>query len=136
VSEPSDLGDAVIVYFDGVCGLCNKSVDILISADRRGVLKFAPLQGETARQRLGVQPLVPEGVVLEDRGRIFHGSSAALRAAIALGGIYRLFAVLLLVPSPLRDLVYRFIARNRYSWFGKKDSCRLPTPQERPRFLP
>jgi predicted DCC family thiol-disulfide oxidoreductase YuxK len=125
-----------IVYFDGVCGLCNRFVDYLITADRRGDLCFAPLQGETARRRLGRQAAVLETVVVERAGKAFTRSTAALVALTALGRLHRVLAIFYLVPRPLRDAIYGWVARHRYSWFGKRDVCRLPSPAERARFLP
>ena len=126
-----------IVYFDGVCGLCNRSVGLLLRHDRRRVLRFAPLQGDTAHERLGLTADGdPDSIVLEDAGRLWHRSDAALRIAAHLGGWWRCFAVLRVIPRPLRDALYDVVARRRYRWFGRKETCRLPTPEERERFLP
>ena len=126
-----------IVFFDGVCGLCNRAVDVLLRADRRHVLIFAPLQGETARRLLQIAPDTPfDTVVLLDATGRHEKSNAALRICRHLGGWWRLWLVCYVVPEALRDAVYSFIARHRYAWFGQRDSCRLPTPQERARFLP
>ena len=126
-----------IVFFDGVCGLCNSAVDILLRADRRHVLRFAPLQGETAHLRLGTtaDDAFTTLVLVDAHGR-HEQSAAALRICQHVGGLWRLGAVFWLVPRPLRDGLYRFIARHRYAWFGQKPSCRLPSPAERDRFLP
>jgi predicted DCC family thiol-disulfide oxidoreductase YuxK len=127
----------LVVYFDGVCNFCNGVVDFLMRRDRRGALRFASLQGETSRAR-GIVEAVGglDTIVVEDGARRLVRSDAALRLATALGGAWRLLAVLRLVPRPLRDAVYRFIARNRYRWFGTRSTCRLPTASERERFLP
>ncbi len=125
-----------VVFFDGVCGLCNKTVDLLLREDTEEVLRFAPLQGDYAREKLPDALTVgPNSIVLLEDGVVYLRSDAALRIATALGGFWRLFAVFYAVPGPLRDVVYDFIARNRYRWFGKHDTCRLPTPAERARFL-
>lgn len=126
-----------IVFFDGVCGLCNRFVDRLLTDDARGMLRFAPLQGATAAQRLSpdlVQAM--ESVVYLRDGAILQRSEAALRILLDLGGWRKLLAPVLVLPAPLRDLLYDWIARNRYAWFGKRTTCRVPSPAERERFLP
>ncbi len=127
-----------IVFFDGVCGLCNAIVDLLLRIDTRRVLLFAPLQGETARRALG--PLAQNGgawsvILLDAEGRFDH-SEAALRIFRYVGWPWSLLALLKVVPRDLRDRAYDFIARHRYEWFGKRATCRVPTPEERERFLP
>jgi predicted DCC family thiol-disulfide oxidoreductase YuxK len=126
-----------IVFFDGVCGLCNASVDRLLKWDHRGVLRFAPLQGLTAAQLLPAERIndLDSFVLLDDRGMHLR-SDAALRAVAHLGGGWRLANALRVVPAFLRDAVYGRIARNRYRWFGRRDACRLPLPNEQERFLP
>jgi predicted DCC family thiol-disulfide oxidoreductase YuxK len=134
-----------VVFFDGVCGLCNRFVDFVLSRDHRGAIRFAPLQGETAgrvvsgewRVARGIQEPITTVVWLDSSGREFVRSAAAVRVLWRLGGVWWLIGWLLwLIPLALRDLGYRIIAANRYRWFGKKETCRLPTPAERARFLP
>jgi predicted DCC family thiol-disulfide oxidoreductase YuxK len=131
-------GEAPIIFFDGVCGLCNRFIDFVISRDRAAVFRFAPLQGETARERLPEADVrdINTMVLWEEQG-VFRKSTAAARILIRLGGIWRLlgFAVRLM-PRPLRDFGYSLVARYRYAIFGKKETCRMPTPAERGRFLP
>jgi predicted DCC family thiol-disulfide oxidoreductase YuxK len=126
-----------VAFFDGVCNLCNRSVDFLLRHDRRGLLRFAPLQGTTFAEVARDHPELAgtDSFVLAQGGRVHVRSSAALRAAVALGGAWRACGVLLAVPRPLRDVVYDFVARRRYRWFGRRESCRLPTPELRARFL-
>lgn len=128
-----------LVFFDGVCNLCNAWVDFVVRRDPKGHFRFAPLQGTTAAARLP-EPIrrgsAPDSVVLLRGERIYQRSSAALRVLQSLGGFYTLAGLLLLIPSPLRDLVYDFVAARRYRWFGKRESCRLPTQSEKSRFLP
>ena len=126
-----------IIFFDGVCGLCNRFVDRLLAADARGAFRFAALQGTTAKQLLpdGMAAALESVVYLRD-GVILQRSDAALRALIDLGGWRKGYSLLLIVPRFIRDAVYAWVARNRYKWFGKHDTCRLPTPEERERFLP
>ena len=127
-----------ILFFDGVCGLCNEAVDFVLMRDRHGIFQFAPLQGETARTLLSpadVQDL--NSMILWVGGRSFRKSSAVVRVLWQLGLGWRLMAILLwLIPLPLRNLAYSVVAANRYRMFGKKETCRLPTPDERTRFLP
>jgi predicted DCC family thiol-disulfide oxidoreductase YuxK len=128
-----------LVFFDGVCGLCNFSVDFLCRHDRHGRLQFAPLQGETARARLHLAPGENNfnSIVLIDAEGTFRRSDAVWRALNHLGGVWRLAATLLwLVPRPLRNWGYDLVARHRYRLFGRKESCRMPTAAERSRFLP
>jgi predicted DCC family thiol-disulfide oxidoreductase YuxK len=126
-----------VIFFDGVCGLCNRFVDFVIRRDTRRVFRFAPLQGETARHWLDAADVRDlKTVVLIDREGTHRKSSAVLRVLRGLGGFWRAVgAVLWFVPFPLRDVGYSLIAGNRYALFGKKETCRLPTPDERGRFL-
>jgi predicted DCC family thiol-disulfide oxidoreductase YuxK len=129
-----------VVLFDGVCNLCNRSVSFAIDRDPRALLRFAALQSDAARKIFeGLGRTRPEGdpesVIFYDRGRLHEGSGAILRVARYLRGGWPLLSVLLLVPRPLRDAAYRWAAARRYRWFGKSDTCRVPTPQLRARFL-
>jgi len=136
-SESRDI-EHPIVFFDGVCAMCNRFVDLVLRADKRDTFRFAPLQGETARRVLADLPPDPERwsmVYLDERG-LHDQSDASLEVYRRLGGAWRLLAAARLIPRRLRDPLYRVIARNRYRWFGRRDSCRVPTEQERRRFLP
>jgi len=140
--EPLEFrgGDHPIVLFDGVCNLCNASVNFAIDRDPAARLRFASLQSDAGRKLLEtaghrVIEGEPDGIVLVDRGRVYERSGAALRIARYLSGAWSLLPALLVVPSPLRDLVYRWVARHRYAWFGKSDVCRVPTPELRERFI-
>ncbi len=125
-----------IVFFDGVCGLCNRFVDRLLRVDRKRVLRFAPLQGRTAQERLpaGMADALESVVYLRD-GAVIQRSDAALWILIDLGGWRVMYRGFFIVPRFVRDAVYDWIARNRYRWFRKYETCRLPTPEERARFL-
>ena len=136
-----------IVYYDGLCGLCDGFVRFVVARDRLGRYRFSPLQGETARLRLGdglAQGALKTVVLEEDPALRPIGNTDGLRvksdAAIAiLAGLshgWGLINLLRIVPRPIRDLVYDFIARHRYRWFGKREECRVPTSAERERFLP
>jgi len=124
------------VLFDGVCNLCNASINFVIDRDAEAVFRFAPLQSDVGRALVAECGLVDEdSIVLVEDGRCYVRSDAALRIARRLDGAWRLLGVLRIVPRPLRDAAYRVIARYRYRWFGKQDACRLPTPDLRVRFL-
>lgn len=130
---------APVVFFDGVCGLCNASIDFILKRDRAGVFRFAPLQGETAAAALTAADIqsLNSLVLRDEQGRTYRRSSAIWRILWRLGPGMRLLGMSLwCIPKPLRDLGYRMISANRYRMFGKKDACRLPTPAERARFLP
>ena len=127
-----------VILFDGVCNLCNGFVQFVIARDPAARFHFAALQSESARRLLArVDGLgeVPDSVVLVDRGRIYTRSSAALRIARGLPFPWSLARALIVVPRPLRDWVYDRVARHRYRWFGRKDTCMVPTPDVRARFL-
>lgn len=127
-----------ILFFDGVCSLCNASVDLVMRHDRRERFRFASLQSPFCEQFMrqnDAWPLRHDSLVLWEGGRLYHRSDAALRVAMLLGGAWYAAAVGYLIPRMLRDAVYDAIARHRYKWFGSRDTCRVPTPQERSRFL-
>ncbi|TAE31167.1 MAG: DUF393 domain-containing protein [Candidatus Kapaibacterium sp.] len=132
-----------IVFFDGVCHLCHGAVNLLLRIDSRKRLYYAPLQGASYQELCTQHPLqtLPHPaslatiVFLTDDGRIFTKSDAAVRIGACLGGVYRLALVLLLVPRFFRDALYDWVSGNRYHWFGKDDSCRIPHPDEAARFL-
>jgi len=131
------------VLYDGLCGLCDASVRFLLARDRAGRLRFAPLQGPTAaavRARHPALPPLDETILLVDSPRtpaerVRVRSDAALAALGRLGGGWRLAGLLRAVPRPLRDAVYRFVARRRTRWFGRLDACRVPSAEQRRRFL-
>jgi len=132
--------EAPVVLFDGVCNLCSASVQFIIDRDPNSVFRFASLQSEAGRRVLAeIGHTLPEGdpesVLLVENGQLYERSDAALRIAKKLQSPLRFTALLLALPHVLRDPAYKFIARNRYRWFGKATECRLPTPQLRARFL-
>lgn len=125
-----------VVYFDGYCNVCNTFVNFLILRDKKRVLKFASLQSHTAEARLprGFSEDV-DTMVFEDEGRITVRSTGALNAVAALGGAWSFVKVFLLIPRFLRDWCYDWFAGHRYVWFGKRDTCRIASPEERAQFL-
>jgi predicted DCC family thiol-disulfide oxidoreductase YuxK len=125
-----------VLLFDGVCTLCNGFVRFVIERDPAGRFQFAPLQSDAARRLLGAVPQpLPDSLVLAENGRLFMRSTAALRVARGLRFPWPLAYVLVAVPRPVRDWVYDAVARNRYRWFGRRESCMVPTPELRARFL-
>ncbi len=134
------VSEAPVVLFDGVCNLCNAAVQWLIERDEPGRLRFASLQSQAAGRVLrgaGVDDpsSLPDSIVFVDERGVHVQSTAALRIGARLGFPYTLGRVGLLVPRPLRDAVYAFIARRRYRWFGQRDTCMRPTPELAARFL-
>lgn len=127
-----------MILFDGVCNLCNAFVDFVIARDPDARFRFASLQSDAARRLLSGMELGAargDSVVLVERGQVFTQSEAALRIARRLGAPWRFAYPLVAVPRPIRDWAYQFVARNRYRWFGKREACRIPTPDLRRRFL-
>lgn len=127
-----------ILFFDGSCGFCTRSVQWVLRHDRRTTLRFAPLQGQTyAALDLPGKPTDMSSLVLLRDGVLFTRSSATVRMLPLLGGIWPLIGALLwLIPKPLRDWGYRLVARNRYRIAGRADACALPTPDQSARMLP
>lgn len=127
-----------VLLFDGVCNLCNSSVQFIIKRDPEGHFHFAALQSEKGQALLSQFPERPKAlssVALVEDGRLFLRSDAALRVARKLGGGWPLLYGFIVLPRSLRDGAYNFIARNRYRWFGKQESCMLPRPEWKQRFL-
>lgn len=126
----------VILFFDGVCGLCNGLVDWLLPRDHHRQLKFATLQGVTAKALLPPENITDlDTVVVWYRGKVLLRSDAILACLTQLGGSWRMVAVFRIIPAFIRDAIYDLIARNRYRWFGQRLTCRMPLPGERLRFL-
>lgn len=125
-----------IVFFDGVCGLCNSTVDFIIRRDKNKKLRFAPLQGITASEMLDeAQYKDLDSIVYLRKGRLSRKSTAVLLVLFDLGGAWKLISILFIFPRFLRDGFYAIVAKYRYKWFGKKESCRLPSAEERASFL-
>lgn len=127
-----------LILFDGVCNLCNSSVQFVIRNDKKQQFFFASLQGKTGQSILNTFHLPSDGFnsfVLLLGDKVYRESTAALQVLKMLGGFWSLFYVFIIVPAFIRDGVYRFISRNRYRWFGKKNACMIPTPELRARFL-
>jgi hypothetical protein len=128
-----------IVFFDGVCNLCNGAIDWLVRHDRKRQIQYASLQGTTAAQIVPdhLNEGDPDSILVWVDGAVLSRSDAVLKILSYLSPGYRFLATTgKIVPRFLRDSIYKWVARNRYRWFGKRDSCRLPTPEERATFLP
>ena len=127
-----------LVLFDGVCNLCNSSIQFIIKHDRAAKFKFAPLQSPLAAQHLadlkvGNTPI--SSIIYIENDAVYQKSTAALKIAKHLDGAGPLLYAFMIVPKFIRDRVYDFIAKNRYKWFGKTEACWIPTPELRARFL-
>ena len=122
--------DHPVVLFDGECALCNRSVNFLLKVDRNDVFRFATLP--SASRTSGD---VPGSVVLSENGHMYTRSEAVIRIFRRLGFPFSIALVFRLIPRGLRDAAYDWIARNRYRWFGRQDTCRLPKPEERHKFI-
>ncbi len=126
-----------IIFFDGVCGLCNRSVDFIIRHDKKKKFRFASLQGSTAKTMIDpafINDL--QTFVFCDNGKIYTKSTAALRVFRKLNGIFTICILFFIIPKRIRDFLYNVIAKHRYQWFGGKETCRIPSPDERKYFLP
>ena len=123
-----------IILFDGVCNLCNGAVQFVLARDPGGRFRFAALQSAAARRILGVAPPV-ESLILVDGAHVHIRSGAALRIARGLRFPWPILAAFLLIPWPLRDWIYDWIARRRYAWFGRRQACMIPKPEFQDRFV-
>lgn len=121
-----------------MCNYCNATARLIIRLDRQKRLRFAPLQSDAARALLARFDVVEtelDSVILVADGNVYRRSAASLNIAWALGGIWRVLYVFVLVPAPIRDWIYNLVAANRYRFLGKRDVCMTPTPDIRDRFL-
>lgn len=127
-----------IVLFDGVCNLCNTSVNFLIDRDPEGRFVFGALQSEeglAVLRKHGLPEYYFDSIVLIEGRNVWTASDAVLEISRHMPGLWPALRVFRIVPKAIRDAVYNWIAANRYRWFGKRESCRLPTPENRSRFL-
>ena len=128
-----------IVLFDGVCNLCNGAILKTIKYDKKNKFVYTALTSETGKailDKLQIDPVKTDSIILYDPSVTFYTkSSAALKVMNDFGGLWLLSGIFWIVPKPIRDLVYDFIARNRYKWFGKKEQCMIPTPELKAKFL-
>ncbi|HMJ47448.1 MAG TPA: thiol-disulfide oxidoreductase DCC family protein, partial [Ferruginibacter sp.] len=127
-----------LIIFDGVCNLCNSSVQFVIMHDRKGVFKFASLQSETGKKilsRFNLPTDYTDSFILIQYNNAYTRSTAALKVARHLDGLIKILYGFIIVPAFIRNWVYGIISRNRYKWFGKKESCMIPAPHLESRFL-
>lgn len=127
-----------VILFDGVCNLCNSSIDFILKRDKENRFLVGALQEEAGKRllaRFQVKPEYLDSLVLVENGEIFFRSTAALKIARNLSGFWPFFYVFMAIPTSVRDWVYNWIGKNRYRWFGKKNTCRLPSPGEKAKFL-
>lgn len=130
--------DSPIIFFDGFCNLCNGAVQFTIERDKKNIFRFASLQSNYANERLTpfhIQPEQGNSIVLLEDGKVYQRSTAALRVARRLNGFWPLLYGFIIIPRFIRDAVYDYIAKNRYRWFGKKETCWVPTPALKEKFL-
>lgn len=127
-----------VILFDGVCNLCNASINFIMKRDTKNRFLVGALQqgpGQKLLSNFQVDPSYLDSLVLVERGQIYFRSTAALKIAKNLSGPWPIFYPLIFLPAFLRDPIYDWIGKNRYRWFGKKNTCRLPTPEEKAKFL-
>ena len=127
-----------IILFDGVCNLCNSSINFVIKRDSANLYKFTALQeapGIGLLKQYGINTLDTDSIILIGNGKAYTKSSAALRVAKGLSGVWPVLYGFIIIPKWIRNAVYDYIAKNRYKWYGKKDSCMIPTPELKNKFL-
>jgi predicted DCC family thiol-disulfide oxidoreductase YuxK len=131
------MQDNPIILFDGVCNFCNTWINFAIRHDKKGLLRFAPLQsnaGERLRKKYNM-PVDTDSVIFIENDKVYFLSEAAVRIARHLSWPAKMFYAFVIIPRFIREPVYKWIARNRYKWFGKKDQCMIPGPEVRAKFL-
>jgi predicted DCC family thiol-disulfide oxidoreductase YuxK len=125
-----------VIFFDGYCGLCNGFIDFMMRIDKSGQFKFSPLQSEFAKANLSVADVTDlKSVVVLIDGKTYRKAEGVFKAVSTLGGIWKMTALLGSLPAGILNFGYDMVAENRYRMFGKRDTCRLPTPEERTRFI-
>ncbi len=126
-----------IIFFDGVCNLCNSTVNFVIDRDKKAHLKFAALQDEKSKEILSKYNLSEDlySIIYLESGKVYERSSAVLRISRKMDGLWPMFYVFIIIPKFIRDGIYNWIAKNRYKWFGKREACRVPEEGLEERFL-
>ncbi len=136
MSPTEDLNS--VILFDGVCNLCSNSVQFIVNRDPRGKFRFAPLQSETANvlmSKFEIENENLDSIILFEDNAYFIKSTAVLKIAKELNGLWPLFYFFIVIPRPIRDYFYDIVATNRYSWFGRKEQCMVPNADIEKRFL-
>lgn len=132
------MNDQPIILFDGVCNLCDSTVNFVLKKNTRANIRFAALQSEAGQQLLQQYQLPADQMksfIFVENGIVYKRSTAALRVCRHLKGLWPLCYLFILVPRFIRDGIYNCVAKNRYRWFGKKESCMIPAPEVKARFL-
>jgi predicted DCC family thiol-disulfide oxidoreductase YuxK len=126
-----------IIFFDGHCHLCCNAVQFILHRDKNGYFSYAPNEGKTATSLFQKQigDSSPDSIVLFEHDKFYFRSTAALRIARKLSGAWPILYIFMLIPSPVRDWVYNIIAKNRYRWFGRMETCWMPKPEWKEKFL-
>ena len=131
--------DKKIILFDGVCNLCDSTVQYLIKRDDKDAFRFVALQSELGQEiinHIGIDTTQTDSIILWQPGKAYYyKAEAAIKIASALGGIYKLMNIFSILPKSLNNNVYDYVAKNRYKWYGKKDECMIPTPEMKAKFL-
>lgn len=138
--EINDLPkDKKIILFDGVCNLCNSSVQYVIKHDKGDIFRFASLQSEIGQKilnHIGISRQNIDSIVFYEPGKAYYyKSTAAIEIAKNLGGFFTYGTIFRIIPAGIRNLIYDYVAKNRYKWYGKQESCMIPTPELKSRFL-
>ena len=132
------MGHDEIILFDGVCNFCNSTVNFVIKRDKKAILHFAPLQSDIGQQLLKEYHLPNDEMrsfVFIEKGKAYTQSTAALKVCKYLSSLWSLCYAFIIIPKFIRDGIYNWIAKNRYKWFGKKESCMIPSVDVDKRFL-
>ncbi len=128
-----------VILFDGVCNLCNSAINFVIKRDKKDHFRYASLQSEIGQKLIAERNIntskIDSIILIEPGVAYYHKSTAALQIAKRLSGLYPLFSIFLVLPKFFRDWIYDIVAKNRYKWFGKKDSCMIPTPELKALFI-
>ncbi len=128
-----------IILFDGICNLCNNTINFVIKHDRKDIFRYASLQSDMGKKLVedrNIDTSKLDSILLIDpKVAYYYKSSAALHIAKQLSGLYPILFILIVLPKFFRDWIYDGIARNRYKWFGKKESCMIPTPELKSLFI-
>ncbi|MBT8289705.1 MAG: DUF393 domain-containing protein [Muriicola sp.] len=128
-----------IILFDGVCNLCNNSVQFIIKRDKKDIFRFAPLQSEIGKKLVAERRIdtarIDSIILIEPQIAYYTKSEAALRISKSLSGLWPVMSVFLGLPSGFRDWIYDRVAKNRYQWFGKREECMIPSPELKEKFL-
>jgi predicted DCC family thiol-disulfide oxidoreductase YuxK len=131
--------DKKIILFDGVCNLCDAAMQFIINHDKKDTFRFVSLQSDLGKKiitHLGIDSTKIDSIVLYEPGQAYYyKSQAALKIANELGGIYALFHIAAILPKSILNLIYDYIAKNRYKWYGRKESCMVPSPEVSAKFL-